>query len=172
MAYIDKATIKKLMEHDEDAFNTFYDNYHKLLFFIIVNIVKNQEDAYDVLQNTYIKILQNISTLKDINAFHQWVGLVAKNQALDFLRKNQKYAHVEEDQLLATLADEPTEFVEFDFDSYLSPLEKTIATYKIVYEYSFQEISTLLNMSTTKIFYVFKEAKKKIKEHYTKECVR
>lgn len=169
MAYIDKVTIRKLMEHNEDAFNIFYDNYHKLLFFIIVSIVKNPEDAYDVLQDTYIKIFEKISFLKNIDSFHSWVGLVARNQALDFLRKNQKYAHLEDEVLLASLADEPTPYTEFHFNQYLSPLEKVIVTYKIIYDYSFKEISELMKMSTTKIFYVFKEAKKKMKEYYQKE---
>lgn len=66
--------------------NRYIKNYY-----IIIKMLKQEQDAMDVLQDTYIKVLQKLSSFKytGSQSFASWTGKIASNTALDFLRKKK-----------------------------------------------------------------------------------
>ena len=50
---------------DERAFTHLYDMYSKSLFSVINVLVKNREEAEDVLQEVFVKIWKNIDTYNE-----------------------------------------------------------------------------------------------------------
>ncbi len=166
--YVDKEVIHGLKLHDEKSFNIFYDNYKKLLFFIIVSIVKNEDIATDLLQDTFIKIFNNVENLKNDSGFHQYVCLIARNIALDYLRKKSNFVENLE-TILYKAIEQPTEYTTFSFNEYLSNIEQLVITYNVIYEFTFQEIASFLNMKLSKVYSIYKIAKQKMKKYYEKE---
>jgi RNA polymerase sigma-70 factor (ECF subfamily) len=78
---------------DKKAFEYLYDNYSTELFGIISNILSSQEIAEDALQETFIKVWNNMQTYdKTKGRLFTWLLNIARNTALDKLKsKHMKY---------------------------------------------------------------------------------
>ncbi|HMK06054.1 MAG TPA: sigma-70 family RNA polymerase sigma factor [Flavobacterium sp.] len=72
---------------DEKAYTILYDMYSKSLFAVIINLVKNREEAEDVLQEVFVKIWKNIDSYSDTKGrFYTWILNIARNTSIDKLR--------------------------------------------------------------------------------------
>ena len=74
---------------DEEAFETLVRKYEKLVCSCIYQTVSNTEDTLDIAQETFLKVYRNIASFKGESSFSSWLYRVAKNCALDFLRKKK-----------------------------------------------------------------------------------
>ena len=77
---------------DKNKFENIYYTYKNVLFYCAVRILKNENDAEDVLQEAFVKIAKNIKLIDGINNKETLAFLIVitKNTAYDFLRKSQK----------------------------------------------------------------------------------
>lgn len=79
--------LKGLREHDEQSFSKLYDNYSAALYGVVSRIVKNEVEAEDVLQETFVKIINNLHLYdEDKSRLFTWMARVAINKSLDYLR--------------------------------------------------------------------------------------
>ena len=162
---VKRKVVLALIKKDAEAFNQVYSAYRKLLFFIIVSIVKNETIAEDLLQDTFIKVYEAVGNLKDPDSFHSYITMTAKNLALNELKKMRRIESFE--PLEEIYGYEEQSFTLLDeIADYLSDIENTIVVYKIVYERGFQEISTLMDIPLSTVYQIYQKALKKIKEHY------
>lgn len=76
-------------EGDREAFGWLYRETYDRNYYIVIKMVKNEQDAMDVLQDAYVKIFQKLATFRynGSKSFASWTSKVASNTALDFLRK-------------------------------------------------------------------------------------
>jgi RNA polymerase sigma-70 factor (ECF subfamily) len=74
---------------DGAAFEQIVSRYDRKLFRIAYHIVRNAEDAQDVVQETFIKVFQNIGRFHAQSKFSTWLYRVAVNQSLMELRKQR-----------------------------------------------------------------------------------
>lgn len=76
-----------IYKKDDKAFTLLYDMYSKSLFGVIFNLIRDKEEAEDVLQETFIKIWKNIDTYNESKGrFYTWILNIARNSAIDKLR--------------------------------------------------------------------------------------
>ena len=68
----------------------FVEENLKRVFRIIYRVVGNVPDAQDLTQETFIKALSRRSQLQDPQKSSQWLGRIAVNTALDFLRRRKR----------------------------------------------------------------------------------
>jgi RNA polymerase sigma-70 factor, ECF subfamily len=80
------------LETGEDAQTRFVQQNLRRVFLLIYRIVGNVDDAQDLTQETFIKALQRQSQLKDLEKAGHWVSRIASNTAIDFLRRNKRFA--------------------------------------------------------------------------------
>jgi RNA polymerase sigma-70 factor (ECF subfamily) len=59
-------------------------NLSKPLYNHILNIILNHDDTNDVLQNTFIKVFQNLKKFKGESKLFSWMYRIATNEALNF----------------------------------------------------------------------------------------
>lgn len=79
--------IPLLVNKDERAFTAMYDMYSKSLYAVIANLIKDSDEAEDVLQETFVKIWKNIDSYNDSKGrFYTWILNIARNTAIDKLR--------------------------------------------------------------------------------------
>ncbi|MEM1257960.1 MAG: RNA polymerase sigma factor, partial [Bacteroidota bacterium] len=78
-----------IIHKEKDALYQLYDKYSGALFGVILRICQNQELAEDVLQETFLKIWEKIDTYNpDKGKFYTWGYRIAKNRALNAVRKS------------------------------------------------------------------------------------
>lgn len=76
-----------LLKKDDKAFTTMYNMYSKSLLGVISNLVKEQEEAEDVLQEVFVKIWKNIDSYNETKGrLYTWMLNIARNTAIDKLR--------------------------------------------------------------------------------------
>lgn len=77
---------KKEQINIETIWNEYYD---QLLLFILKRI-PDKASAEDILQNVFIKILNNIDSLKDSTKMKSWLFQITRNAIVDHFRKSKK----------------------------------------------------------------------------------
>lgn len=76
-------------EGDMEAFSWLYQETYSRNYYIVIKMVKQEQDAMDILQDAYVKIFQKLSSFhySGSKSFVSWTGKIVSNTALDFLRK-------------------------------------------------------------------------------------
>lgn len=79
--------LKELLKKEDKSFTILYDNYSKSLFGVIYNLVRNTEEAEDVLQEVFVKIWKNIDSYDESKGrLYTWMLNIARNTSIDKLR--------------------------------------------------------------------------------------
>lgn len=90
---------------DRDAFARLYDASSARLFGVIVRIVRRREAAEEVLQEAFVKVWQSARSYSaDLAVPGAWLAAVARNSALDHLRR-EKSRHSDRTDSLDEIAD-------------------------------------------------------------------
>lgn len=74
----------------EGAFEKLYHESFGLAYIQASMILKNPQDIEDVLQNSYMKVAENIGDLKKPESFTLWLGTIVKHECLRYTEKNAK----------------------------------------------------------------------------------
>lgn len=81
------------MSHtDKTFFLEFYDNHKRLLYYLAKKYTSNSEDADDLVQDTLLRLIRNVSTLKklDEDKSAKYVALTVKTTFLDYEKTKHK----------------------------------------------------------------------------------
>lgn len=101
--------VARLKQHDNRAIETLYDHYSTALYGVVLRILKREDHAEDVLQETFIKVWRNIASYDESKGrLFTWLVRIARNLALDRL-KSRDYRNTQQNQNLddvVTLVDE------------------------------------------------------------------
>lgn len=179
---IDNEIILAFKNHNEEAFNKIYKQYHKRIYFFVFQHCHNEEMAKDIVQNTFISVYQGIEKLKHPEAFHQWILQIAYNELQTIMKKEGRYPLYEQDfEECNTIFDfkqlEISEKIEnIDFFNILhtaiksmSPKLREIAILRYYEELSNREISNVLSISIgtvkSRSFRMHKILQKELQRH-------
>ncbi len=95
------AELEKCSRGEQKALKHIYQQTSAKLFAVILRILKDRQLAEDCLQQVYIKIWQAASSYNRGKAAPMtWMNTIARNQALDYLRKIQREPHMDTDTAL------------------------------------------------------------------------
>ncbi|MBC8082529.1 MAG: sigma-70 family RNA polymerase sigma factor [Hymenobacter sp.] len=82
--------MQRLRNRDESAMTLFYDRYSAALYGVIMRIVKKEEEAEDVLQESMVKIWNSFGSYDaGKGRLFTWVMNVCRNLAIDKIRSRQ-----------------------------------------------------------------------------------
>ncbi len=87
---------ERLRRGDPDALDTLIDQYQYRLFRYLLRLVKNAAAADDLFQQTWVQVMERISTYDARREFEPWLFSVARNAAIDYLRRKQPESLAEE----------------------------------------------------------------------------
>lgn len=173
----EKAFIQELLhpKTQNEAFKLLLSSYQKPIYNHIRNIVLNHDDAADVLQNTFIKIFQNLKNFKGESKLFSWMYRIATNEAITFLNAKAKRngttsTDFQQKQIENLRADSY-----FEGDEIQLKLQKAIAllpekqqlVFKMRYfeELKYEELSEILGTSVGALKASYHHAVKKIEEY-------
>lgn len=99
----EKILIEKVIGKDHKAFALLMQRHRNRVYRTLVCILRNEEDALDVLQDTFIKVYQSIHQLKNPQFFSSWVQRIAVRLAINHLKKrDRQHKYVEKLMLQET----------------------------------------------------------------------
>lgn len=101
--------LKELLKKDDKSFTLLYDNYSKSLYGVIYNLIRNTEEAEDVLQEVFVKIWKNIDSYNESKGrLYTWMLNIARNTSIDKLRSknfNNSQKNLSSDNFVHILED-------------------------------------------------------------------
>jgi RNA polymerase sigma factor (sigma-70 family) len=66
-----------------------FDRYSPRILAICMRYTNNTDEAYDILQDTFIKVFEKIISYKNEGSFEGWLKRICVNTALDHIRRNK-----------------------------------------------------------------------------------
>jgi RNA polymerase sigma factor (sigma-70 family) len=103
------AEVIKYRNGDGKAFEAIYNMTNQAAYFTALKIVKNEDDAQDVLQDSYVKVLDKLSTLDKPESFMSWFNMLVANTAKNYLAKNNPVLFADEETEMYVLESIPEE---------------------------------------------------------------
>ncbi|AFC23770.1 RNA polymerase, sigma-24 subunit, ecf subfamily protein [Saprospira grandis str. Lewin] len=64
------------------------------MYGIAMRYTKNQEEALDILNTSFLKVFTSLDKYKDSNNLAGWIAKIVFNSAIDHVRRNTKYKQV------------------------------------------------------------------------------
>lgn len=172
--------IKELLDArtQNTAFQKLLLQYQKPLYSHIRGIVLNHDDTNDVLQNTFVKVYQNLKNFKGESKLFSWIYRIATNESITFIsnkaKRNGQTSEVFQQKQVENLKADSY----FDGDEIQLKLQKAInllpekqqLVFKMKYfqELKYEEISEILGTTVGGLKASYFHAVKKIEEFMTK----
>lgn len=98
--------ISRCQQGDQEALKEIFDKYHKKVYRIAYGVVRHREEAFDIVQEVFIKLFRSIKNFKGRSQFYTYLYRMVMNTAIDHARKAGK-------QFISSL-DEEGSFEPFD----------------------------------------------------------
>lgn len=88
--------IKRLQKGDESAFDQVYALYSKKVFHVALSILRTEEEAYEVVQETFLKLWFKRADLDPTKSIDGYLSTLARNFALKIIKRSLKETLIED----------------------------------------------------------------------------
>ncbi len=172
---------------DRDALRMLAERYHRRILGVVVGMVRNPDDALEVVQETFVRVFRNLDGFKGDSSFYTWLYRIAVNLAIDLQRREGKRSNVEFDETLPPAdagalsagpasGEDPFETVRnrelgnkiFRAIEGLTPDHRAVILLREIEGLSYEEISDALDCSLgtvmSRLHYARKKLQSKLKE--------
>ncbi|HWB65128.1 MAG TPA: sigma-70 family RNA polymerase sigma factor [Chitinophagales bacterium] len=85
----DLELVAKAKTGDQNAFGKLMERYRDSIFFMVLKMVHNRDDAEDLTLEAFGKAFNNIANYSADFAFSTWLFKIATNNCIDFIRKKR-----------------------------------------------------------------------------------
>ena len=159
----DLALVEEAKKGNEKAFAGLMNRYRDSIYYMLLKMVNNASDAEDLTIEAFGKAFRNLDSYTPKFAFSTWLFKIATNNCVDFIRKKQLLPtpldNLQDSMESATInlqsdLPDPEESLIIhqkitalkDIVSQLKPRYKTLIELRYFKEYSYEEISSELNL--------------------------
>lgn len=160
--------LEKAINGDKEAFSRVIIQNKEAMYKTAIVILKNEDDAYDALQDALIKMYKNIQNLQNIETFKFWSRRIIVNCCYDIINKNKKVIDIT--TKLTANYEETIEDIYDCEDSLVKTLEKIepdlrlTATLYYYNDLSTREIGEILQIPTGTVKSRLARAREKLYE--------
>ncbi len=178
----DNELLESFKNGDADSMGLLVEKYRSSLYTFILSYTKSEENASDIFQEIFLKLVEKPEVFKGGN-FKGWLFTVARNKCMDLFRSNSGRImsideEIEEGLTLESVlaSDEPTPLERmlteaendklYEVFSHLSPEQREVILLKD--EFGFKEIAEMLNTPIGTVLARANRGYKKMKEHLEK----
>lgn len=92
----DGAVVVRAQSGDGDAFRTLVERHSRSVFRLAYRMTGNEQDAEDVVQETFLRAYKQLSRYESRSTFSTWLYRIASNYSLDLIRLRKR--HVEKSE--------------------------------------------------------------------------
>lgn len=87
---MDKEFFNRIKSGEQEAITEFINSYRNRIYVVAYRIAYNKEDALDITQDVFIKVLKNLDKFVNENMFDAYIHRMTANCAYDYLRARFK----------------------------------------------------------------------------------
>ena len=162
--------ISRIADGDKQALAKLYDTTRSAVYGFSLSITKNEADAEDVLQETYIKVWNNAAAYTSKGNPMAWILTVAKNLSLMKLREHKRTDDLAEDEWAklsredSTVNEDERQLLHEVF-SILGDEERQIVMLHAVAGIKHREIAQLTEIPLSTVLSKYNRALKKLRNH-------
>ena len=141
-------------EADREKFTEIYEQYHGLIEKSAMRILKNQQDAEDAVQNTFVQVIRHFEKVYEIDCkiLPFWIISIVKNESLMILRKKKRVMQLEDWDSITVEAESVSEYSELvRLFSKLPETYRAALEMHFLLEYSGKESSQKLGISESAV---------------------
>lgn len=167
--------IDEIRAGNHKEFRLLIDNYIDGLYSLVVRITCNEHDAWDIVQDTFMKVWEKRKTIRSGNSVKAYIRRIAVNKCYDLLRM-KKYRHGTDIDNHRVLLNELAGGKDADYKlnndeaitllkmlaSKLSPGQKIVFSLVEIEELSHDEVAEITGMSKTSIKSNLRHARQKV----------
>lgn len=160
--------IRRSQTGDTEAFGALVVKYQSRLFTMICCLVGDENDAWDLAQEGFVKAWRSIQRFESRSSFYTWLHRISLNLALDFLRRRGSRGEVELDDALPSFLPGPrTNYERAEMReginaalAQLSPEHRAVIVLREIEDMTYLEIAEVLELSQgtvmSRLFYARK----------------
>ena len=142
-------------------FDNIYEEYFDRVYYKVLSVVKNDDDAEDICQETFISVYKNLSKFREESNIYTWIYRIAINKTYDFFKKRKLEFEINDDVLsLPEDINFDTKVILEEKLKLISEKEKEIVALKDIYGYKLKEIAEMKNMNLSTVKSVYYKALK------------
>lgn len=146
--------VLKCQRHDESAFRELVNLWEHRLYYYLRRFVGDKHFLWDILQETWLTVFKEIPKLQDVRTFPAWLYRITHNKAVDWLRKENKYVQMTDNQIDAIVENDITvptvkeqaELVHGLLEK-LSLAHREVLTLYFLEDFSIREIAQIIGVS-------------------------
>ncbi|MCM1136308.1 MAG: RNA polymerase sigma factor [Clostridium sp.] len=179
--------VARMVQGDKAGLKEIYENYVGYIYRIVYEVLQNKENAEDVTSEFFIRLWDKAEQFKPGGGHRGYLAVMARNMAIDFLRKHRR------EELTALMQDLGTDSEDDEKDSHfhrkfppqdveskveqevlgdmtvskaletLKPAERQIVSLKVLGELTFKEIAQCMNIPMGTVTWKYQNAMKKLR---------
>ena len=100
MIQIESDIISRCQQGDKDAFRWVVQTHQRMIFSLALKMLCDEEEAKDMVQETFIRVWQSIKGFDTQKTFSTWVYTIASRLCIDRLKRARKVVALPEDELV------------------------------------------------------------------------
>ena len=149
----DEEIVTKIQSGNTNLFSVIIDRYEDRLFRYAKNIIKDENKAVDIVQDSFIKTYVNLNGFNTTKKFSSWIYRITHNESLNAIKKYHKEISMPEDMDFKSSDDTEEEFIQRET---IEKVNKCLNNIPILYseplilffieEKSYEEISDILQI--------------------------
>jgi RNA polymerase sigma-70 factor, ECF subfamily len=155
---IDKTVIEGMKNGDMASFDIIYRTYSKRLFGFVLQIIKNDSDAEEIVQEVFIRIWESRRQIDSFSLFDSYLFTIAYNKTISLIRKRlSEKKYIDYVKSLQNISETPEPYDESEFNKLsehvnslvdqLPPRQKQVFKLHRQEGLAYQEIAEKMNIS-------------------------
>ena len=150
--------LKQCLDGKQHAQLAVYNLYYRAMYNTSLRIVKNGDEAEDVMQESFLRAFTKLNTFKGEVAFGAWLKRIVINNSIQHYRKQKKMNEVALDEVLYKVEDNEAgisdnSFTELKAQKVVETMNRLKDNYRIsltlhlIEGYDYDEVSQIMNIS-------------------------
>lgn len=169
-----EACIRQIQAGKKEGLKQIYEAYAALVYTVIYDLVRQREDAEDLAAECFVRLWERADTYRFGGKHRGWLLTIARNLAIDFLRRQKRELVVEEvrgqEHCAKDVAEQAVENV--SFEEALKQLERDeqeVLDLKIVGQMTFREIAQVLKKPQGTVAWLYRKGIEKLRKYHQQE---
>jgi len=175
---IHREIVEKCKRGNRQAQFELYRLYSKAMYNVCLRMVRNEMDAEDLLQNSFVDVFTKLHTFRYQSSIGAWIKRVVVNNCINFLKKRKLQFTELDDRYGESIEDEtPVADSKLSVDQVKNAMMRLPEGYRVVFSlymmegYDHKEIAGILGISEATSKSQYSRAKKKLKELLASESM-